>query len=420
MYPKPLYTWKLSFILSGVVTLLAALLLVGTTVAYLLFRPNASMVRPWLRAQHWPVMPLSRDAVEMAGWKGELWLVEGAGALVKVSRSFDGRQWTEVATLERPGSGRWRFRFIGGGADAWLFAIGKASTRVASSSDGIKWKDWSDVTPEGWAINRPRTRDGRNWFAAAVDSEGRVGLLRSRDGVKWELQSALPEALGASAAVAEFQGDGKIVVAASLGEEGLSLQDPRSGTLVGVASPPYKKWAVKVSHVTRLDDPCLFALDGNVFASGRHLTSDRPGATAETHRWLSRSRTSLYRVDPEGLIYLTDLPSAGETGCAGIALMGGTSFLAYTTSPVERDFPLALGRWLGKELRVAKFPLSALASSARPSAAARSISSEKREVAPVAPVAPAETMPPPPVEEAPSATESVPTPAEVSSPTVSD
>ena len=90
-----------------------------------------------------------------------------------------------------------------------------------------------------------------------------------------------------------------------------------ASTLLALAPPPYEHWTYRKSKVTRLDGPALFAYDGRVYAVGRHQPGPF-GPLTKLGSMLSRKRTSLYLVEPERLVYLSDLPSAGDTSYAGV------------------------------------------------------------------------------------------------------
>ena len=102
----------------------------------------------------------------------------------------------------------------------------------------------------------------------------------------------------------------------------------------------------------------------------------RGGLTRLGGVW-SRKRTALFLLDPgreapgsaEGtaagapgprLVWLSDLPSAGDTSYAGVALRDGELFIDYYTSRVDRDYPWLLGMWLATDIRMARLPLEAL------------------------------------------------------------
>ncbi|HUL76491.1 MAG TPA: hypothetical protein VL691_04435, partial [Vicinamibacteria bacterium] len=115
----------------------------------------------------------------------------------------------------------------------------------------------------------------------------------------------------------------------------------------------------------RLDGPCLFSAGGRVYAIARHEPGRR-GWLFETGSILSRKRTALYLVEPSGVRLLAHLPSAGDTSYAGVVLHDGQLFASYYTSPIDRDYPWILGMLRPSEVRIARLPLAALESLAKP------------------------------------------------------
>lgn len=111
--------------------------------------------------------------------------------------------------------------------------------------------------------------------------------------------------------------------------------------------------------MTRLDGPCLFPHNGRVYAIGRRQVTRAP-LIAESGGFYSRKRTSIFLVEPEGLTWLTDLPSAGDTSYAGIVIRGDDLYASYYTSDVDRDDPWVLGMLRPTSIHMAKVELRAL------------------------------------------------------------
>ena len=111
--------------------------------------------------------------------------------------------------------------------------------------------------------------------------------------------------------------------------------------------------------MTRLDGPNLFSLDGVVYAVGRYQP-DPNGFLTRMGGILSRKRTALYRVEPDRLVRLSDLPSSGDTSYAGVAVRDGALYVDYYTSRIDRDWPWLFGMALRTDIRMARIPLDAL------------------------------------------------------------
>ncbi|MGC9054654.1 MAG: hypothetical protein ACP5KS_12320, partial [Candidatus Hydrogenedens sp.] len=51
----------------------------------------------------------------------------------------------------------------------------------------------------------------------------------------------------------------------------------------------------------------------------------------------------LWYVELEGLKWLTDFPSAGDTAYGGVAMRGENIYICYYSSPITRDYPWIIG-----------------------------------------------------------------------------
>ena len=111
--------------------------------------------------------------------------------------------------------------------------------------------------------------------------------------------------------------------------------------------------------VTRLDGPNLFSLDGQIFAVARYQP-DPNGFLTRMGGILSRKRTALYRVEPDRLVRLSDLPSARDTSYAGVVVRDGDLYVDYYTSRIDRDWPWLFGMPLRTDIHMARIPARAL------------------------------------------------------------
>jgi hypothetical protein len=125
------------------------------------------------------------------------------------------------------------------------------------------------------------------------------------------------------------------------------------------APPPYTQWTRTRSRVTRLDGPILFRHAGQIFAVAR-FQPNQSGPFSHPASVLARKRTSLFRLEPDRIVWLSDLPSAGDTAYAGVVLHGGALWVEWYTSRVDRDWPWLLGMFLPSEIRMGRIPLDAL------------------------------------------------------------
>jgi hypothetical protein len=120
-----------------------------------------------------------------------------------------------------------------------------------------------------------------------------------------------------------------------------------------VSSAPYTKWTFTHSYETRLDGPCLFQIGERTYAVGRrHVGGSKyMGSVWET------KRTSLYLVRPDRLVFLSDLPSCGDTSYAGVVIDGEDILISYYTSPPARDYIWLLGMLSKSSIEMARLKI---------------------------------------------------------------
>jgi hypothetical protein len=130
-------------------------------------------------------------------------------------------------------------------------------------------------------------------------------------------------------------------------------------SLIGYASAPYKDWSLFKTRVTRLDGSVLFRHGGKTFAAGRF----EPAAKhflLKRGNLLVRKRTSLFRLEEQALVYLSDLPSGGDTSYPGAAILGNDLYMSYYTSDTKHDYPWFLGQLRPTQIRMARVALDTI------------------------------------------------------------
>lgn len=352
-------------------------------VGWIFRRPNRSKVAPALDLETWPVVSdgLHNSNTDLVFWRDAFWLAHAASPWHLGSRdcrivircSRDARTWSRVAELRVPGEDIRDPKFAVIGDQLFLYALANRgvyatpyATVVARTADGERWSPFEPVTlsgveSEGWLFWRPKTRDGREWFVPAYWHEhGRSILLRSEDGWHWSLVSRIWNGDANDETDIEWLSDGRLLATARLEiTPDALLGNPRAHTLLAVAEPPYARWSHQHSNLTRLDGPALFAHRGRIFAVARFQPPPF-GPLTQQASTLARKRTSLYVVEPTRLIWLSDVPSAGDTSYAGVVLREGQLFFSYYTSDVRRDWPWLLGMFRRSDIRMARVSLARL------------------------------------------------------------
>jgi hypothetical protein len=333
-----------------------------------------------LELTHWSVVSdgSHNSNTDMIEWQGDLLLVHATSpwhlgskrSRLVVKRSRDGRSWETLATLGVAGHDIRDPKLAIVGGRLFLYALPnhglKATpthTVLATSADARRFTDFEAVGPAGWLFWRPKTPDaGKTWYVAAYWHEhGESILLRSSDGVAWEQVSRIHRGDGNDETAIEFLPDGRLLATARLEVTPDRIAgNSRACTLLCVAEPPYHAWRTTRSAVTRLDGPVLFSHGGSVYAVARNQVGRR-GPHTQLGGLLSRKRTAIFRVEPERLVHLSDLPSSGDTSYAGVVLRDGHAFIDYYTSRIDRDWPWLLAMFLPTEIRMARISLAGLA-----------------------------------------------------------
>lgn len=397
--------------LRGLAALLALILAVGAAlVAWWALRPNRARVDPRLGLASWDLVADGEhnSNTDLVVWRSRWLLVHAASpyhmgttrSRLVVRRCVDPEprpesRWERLAELRFPGSDVRDPIWLAVGGRLFLYALSNqgfyaipSRTVLATSDDGVHWSDFEPVGPPGWLFWRVRSHPtersadgGPVWYASAYwKDHGESILLRSTDGRAWERVATIHRGDANDETEIAFlpHADGRpserLVATARLEVEPDSLDGhPDAGTILAFADPPYAEWSEerKVhTQRTRLDGPVTFAHGGRLFAVARAHPRPRhwPFALGSA---FGRKRTALWWLDPgreapdggEGaprLVWLSDLPSAGDTSYAGVALAGGALFTDYYTSRTDRDPPWLLGMVLRSDIRLARIPLDAL------------------------------------------------------------
>jgi hypothetical protein len=362
----------------------ALLLLAIITLVWWRLRPNRARVDPRLEAETWDVVTdgLHNSNTDLVYWRDAFWLAHAASPYhmgskecrIVVRRSADGRRFEHVADLRVSGEDIRDPKFAAIGDELFLYALPNRGfyaipygTVYARSADGVRWSSFAPVeiegaAPRGWLFWRPKTRDGVTWLVPAYWNEhGHSILLRSTDGVRWSAVSRIWDGEANDETDFEHVEGGAILATARLEMAPDRLLGHRdASTLLAYAEPPYTSWTYARSRVTRLDGPALFSHGGRVYAVARRQPGRKRFPTWMASA-LARKRTALFLVERDRLVWLSDLPSAGDTSYAGVVLRGGELWASYYTSDVRRDYPWILGMVLRSDVRMARVPLAKLA-----------------------------------------------------------
>lgn len=358
----------------------------GAMLAWWYLRPNRAQVDARLGIESWDVVAdsMHNSNTDLVRQGKTFYLVHAVSPYHFASKachlsllaSPDACRWEHLADFASPEEDIRDPKLALIGERLFLYALVNRSfdpepyTTVCCWSDdgGRTWTRFRPLAPEGWLFWKPKTRDGVTWYAAAYWHEhGRSALFSSTDGIEWSKVATIFDG-GRRNDETDFAllPDGRMLTTSRLEGDfpewgyGMLFGDPTGATLICRASPPYTRFEIAAeSHLTRLDGPALFSYADRVFAVGR-LQPDLRQPFLRQGSIFARKRTSLFEVRQEGLVWLSDLPSAGDTSYAGVALHEGKAYISYYTSPLEHDFPWIVGMVNATRIRMASLDLERL------------------------------------------------------------
>lgn len=371
----------------GFIDLLLVFLVVGLLAlfGYWYARPNRAHVNPVVVVDSWDIANdgLHNSNTDMIQWQNLFYLAYVSSpfhfgsdnSVLHVKYSADlGKTWGEAGTFNPTGEDIRDPKFAVIGSRLFLYALKNTSfvaepyiTVYSFSDDGVTWSPFKSVPNlDGWLFWRPKTQDGATYYTAAYWYEhGKSVLLQSTDGINWQIISTIHEGGHNDETAIEFLPDGRLLATARLEYDSWGdgvFGHPLGSTLITTSSPPYTTWEDQLqSKVTRLDGPYLFSYHNRIYGIGRYQPDlGSSGPLTDQGSVLARKRTSLFEVRTDGLAYLTDLPSDGDTSYEGLVINGDTAYISYYTSPIDHDFSWILGMLAPSQVRMAKVNLKVL------------------------------------------------------------
>jgi hypothetical protein len=373
-------------ILKSLAILLGALILGLLLLAgYWYLRPNRAQVNSSVVADGWDIANdgAHNSNTDMIRWQGQFYIsyisspfhFGNDASVMHIKRSSDlGHTWEQVESFNPPGEDIRDPKFAVIGKRLFLYALKNTNfiaepylSIYAYTENGTDWTDFQTVpNVDGWLFWRPKTSDGVTYYNSAYWWEhGKSILLKSTDGIQWDIVSTIHTGGRNDETEIEFMPDGRLLATARLeygeGSEAI-FGDPRGSTLISVSKAPYTAWTpLMESLVTRLDGPYLFTYNGRIYAVGRMQPDlGKSGPLTDQGSCLARKRTSLFEVRENGLAYLTDLPSSGDTAYVGLVLDGDSAYASYYTSPTNHDYGWLLGMFSPTAVRMARIDLKAM------------------------------------------------------------
>ncbi len=283
-----------------------------------------------------------------------------------VRSSIDGRNWEKLSEISIADEDVRDPKLVAIGGKLFLYFLRSTKrfeaeptgTAYCVSDDAVTWTEPKDLAVDGWLFWRPKTNDGITFYAPAYWWEhGKSMLFKSTDGTNWAEVGPIYEGERNDETAICFRADGSLVMTARLEVDPNRWgYHPGAHTLIGVAKPPCTEWQYARSHETRLDGPCLFQIGERTYACGRRHV----GGSAYMGSVWGRKRTALYLVEPDRLVFLSDLPSNGDTSYGGVVVDDEYVLLSYYTSPLGKDYPWLVGMLSNTSIEMARFKIADL------------------------------------------------------------
>lgn len=369
-------TWKRRMIWAIVLFIAVLVLTVAIPALYWKYRPLSDIdVAPSLKLETWTAVPADahHSNTDLIKYHGQYllahatspWHFASTKCKLVVRSSQDGKNWKVLSEIRVPGEDVRDPKFAIIGDKLLLYFLNNKTfdpepydTSLCVSDDAINWSTPKKLSVTGWLLWRPKTIDGITFYVPAYwHQHGKVMLFRSTDGVNWTEVGPVYSGGKIDEPDISFRPDGTMIMTDRVEvDPNFWGYHPKGHTLIGVASSPYTEWKLSRSYETRLDGPCLFQIGERTYALGRRHV----GGSSHMGSVWGRKRTSLYLVLPDRLVFLSDLPSNGDTSYGGIVIDGNDILASYYTSPVGRDYIWFLGMLSDSPIEMARFKVADL------------------------------------------------------------
>lgn len=347
-------------------------------------RGNESVVASELKVECWDAVDdgLHNSNSHLVYWRNEFWLIHANSPYhfatpeckLILWRSKDAKNWTQVTTFSVPDEDIRDPKFAVIHDKLFIYVLKSFvadssepyTTAYTCSTDGVTFTPLADLLRNhGWLFWNPKTNDGETWYVPAYwGGHGNSILLKTTDGEQFDPVCYIHQ--GKKGLVNDrndetdfdFLADGTMISTQRLEYSEDPNGDSRACTNISIAKAPYTHWqGLGRDYSTRLDGPSLFSYNGRVYAVGRRNPYDCATGPNYIGCVYSRKRTSLYEVTEQGLIFLTDFPSAGDTSYGGCVLLDDYLYASYYSSRVDADWPWYVGMLSPSTIKMVKVDL---------------------------------------------------------------
>lgn len=226
-------------------SLVAVLVILSALFAYWYLRPNRAHVDTGVVTDSWDIANdgMHNSNTGMIEWQGKFYISYVSSPFhfgsvksvlhVKVSTDV-GHKWLEVNNFSPYGEDIRDPKFAVIGNRLFLYALKNTSfvaepyiTVYSYTEDGAKWTSFTTVPGlDGWLFWRPKTQDGVTFYNAAYwFQHDRSVLLKSTDGINWQIISTIHSGDRNDETEIQFLPDGRLLATARL-EYGVLLMVP--------------------------------------------------------------------------------------------------------------------------------------------------------------------------------------------------
>ena len=343
------------------------------------YRFNTTFVNPKLKMRSWDVVSDGHHNAfsDMVYWNDNFYLVYRSAethidldSKLVLIKSDDAETWEEVEEFRFKDADIRDAKFLVLNNTLFIYALKNVdplaephTSLYTFSYDGEKWADWEDMYPKDHVCWRPKIINNIVYVATVSEDHKKSILLKSVDGMNWEEVGTIYKGEIHGEPAISLLPDGRMICVARM--EGSSIipltGDSSACTLIGIATPPYNDWDFEKDYTTKLDGPVLFynENDRKTYAIGRY-EPDFKGPITQTGSQFSCKRTSIFLLEEDELVYLSDLPSGGDTSYPGVVIYEEFLYICYYTSDTFRDPCWLMGEMGSTNIRMAVIKLSDL------------------------------------------------------------
>jgi hypothetical protein len=266
--------------------------------------------------------------------------VRGDGK-VRIIVSADGGQWESAVLLEESGTDL-RDPKLSITPDGRLMALMGGSVyregelvgmqpRVSFSSDGREWSAPARIMADGdwlWRVTWHKgTAYGISYGIKAGPGESAVKLVRSTDGLQWEVVSDMQADEHGNEGTLRFRDDDTCIA--------LLRRDRADGQAwIGTSRPPYTDWSWKPGGIRIGGPEFLIASDGVMRGAGRIYVKTLEPALVQAFNLAEGpgERTAVFHFTEDAITLDAVLPSGGDTSYPGMVEKDGEIWISYYAS----------------------------------------------------------------------------------------